>query len=329
MQEAAITPRYHPRRMMHFHNGDIAASLARRAGVPGRHVPFRESLVGGPVQPNLPLHEWVEARAAFLSEHYGEHLLRVRNELLEQEKVIDRAHEEEEVVLWFEHDLYCLVHLLYLLSRLSKVRRISLIWSSEPLGTQSEEDLFARFDSRAAIIPAMNTAANLAWRAFTSSDPTALNRFLAADVADFPFLRDGFLLHASRFPSTGNGLGEVERRAVEGIDAGANDFVSLFSRFDKTPPRFGFGDGEFLRHLKHLASAAVPVITIIGEEKANPPKALFTLTPAGRNMMEGKIDFVEINNPNFWLGGAHLTRERMWRWDAEERQIVPSQPVVS
>jgi hypothetical protein len=315
--------------MMHLHNGDIAASLARRAGVPGRHMPFRESLVGGPVQPNLPLHEWVEARAAFLSEQYGEHLLRVRNELLEQEKVIDRAHEEEEVVLWFEHDLYCLVHLLYLLSRLSKVRRISLIWCSEPLGTQSEEDLFARFDSRAAITPAMNTAANLAWRAFTSSDPTALNRFLSADVADFPFLRDGFLLHASRFPSTHSGLGEVERRAVEGIDAGANDFVSLFTRFDQKPPRFGFGDGEFLRHLKHLASAAVPVITIIGEEKANPPKALFTLTPAGRNMMEGKIDFVEINNPRFWLGGAHLTRERMWRWDAGQRQIVPSQPAVS
>ena len=315
--------------MMHFHNGDIAASLARRAGVPGRHVPFRESLVGGPVQPNLPLHEWVESRAAFLSEQYGEHLLRVRNDLLEQEKVIDHAHEEEEVVLWFEHDLFCLVHLLYLFSRLSKVRRLSLIWCPQPLGTQSEEDLFNLFQSRAAVTPAMNSAAKLAWSAFTSPDPTSLNLFLDSNVAEFPFLRDGLLLHASRFPSTRNGLGEVERRAVEGIDAGAVDFVSLFTRFDQSPPRFGFGDGEFLRHLKHLASAAVPVITIIGEEKANPPKALFALTPAGRNMMEATVDFVEINNPNFWLGGAHLTRERMWRWDAVQRQIVPSQPAVS
>jgi hypothetical protein len=315
--------------MMHFHNGDVAASLARRAGVPGRHVPFRESLVGGPVQPNLPLHQWVEARAAFLSEQYGEHLLRVRNDLLEQENVIDRAHEEEEVVLWFEHDLFCLVHLLYLFSRLSKVRRLSLIWCAQALGTQTEEELFNLFQSRAAVTPAMSSAAKLAWSAFTNGDPTSLNRFLSADVADFPFLRDGFLLHASRFPSTRNGLGEVERRAVEGIDAGAGDFVALFTRFDRSPPRFGFGDGEFLRHLKHLASAAVPVITIIGEEKANPPKALFSLTPAGRNMMEGTVDFVEINNPSFWLGGAHLTRERMWRWDAEQRQIVASQPAAS
>ncbi len=134
--------------MIHFHNGDVAASLARRAGVPGRHVPFRESLVGGPVRPNLPMHEWVEERALFLSEHYGEKLLRIRNELLEQELNLDKAREEEEIVLWFEHDLFCLVHLLYLFSRLSKARRITLIWSPQPLGTQSEEDLFNLFQSR-------------------------------------------------------------------------------------------------------------------------------------------------------------------------------------
>lgn len=320
--------------MIHFHNGDIAASLARRAGVPGRHVPFRESLVGGPVHPNLELHQWVEERALFLAEHHGENLLRVRNELLEQELALDRAREEEEVVLWFEHDLFCLVHLLYLLSRLSKCRRITLIWCPQPLGTQTEEDLFNLFQSRAAVLPAMTTAAGLAWRAYTSDDPASLNRFLGADIADFPFLRDGLLLHASRFPSTRNGLGEVERRAVEAIDAGASDFVSLFTRFDKDPPRFGFGDGEFLRHLKHLASVAVPVITIIGEEKANPPKALFSITPAGRNVIDGTVDFIEINVGNgsqagFWLGGAHLTRERMWRWDAALRQIVPSQTAAS
>jgi hypothetical protein len=315
--------------MIHFHNGDVAASLARRAGVPGRHVPFRESLVGGPVRPKLPMHEWVEERAQFLTEHYGEKLLRVRNELLEQELNIDKAKEEEEIVLWFEHDLYCLVHLLYLMSRLTKARRITLIWCPTPLGTQSEEDLFNLFQSRAAITPAMANAASLAWKAFTNDDPTALNRFIDDDVADFPFLRDGFRLHASRFPSTRNGLGEVERRAVEAIDNGAADFASLFPRFDSQPPRFGFGDGEFLRHLKHLASVAVPVITIIGEEKANPPKALFSITPAGRNVMEGAIDFIDINNADFWLGGAHLTRERMWRWDAGLRQIVPSQPAAS
>src|SRR3954447_9003694 len=127
--------------MIHLHNGDVVADAARRAGVPGRHVPYRETLVSGPVRPNLGAQEWIEERARFLSEHYGENLLRVRNELLEQEQSLDRAREEEEVVLWFEHDLFCLANLLYLLSRLTKCRRLSLVWSPRPLGTQEDEEI--------------------------------------------------------------------------------------------------------------------------------------------------------------------------------------------
>jgi hypothetical protein len=163
-----------------------------------------------------------------------------------------------------------------------------------------------------------------AWRAYTSDDATALNRFISKDSGDFAFLRDGFRLHGSRFPSVRNGLGEVEKRAMEGIVAGVTDFLSLFTRFDQSPPRFGFGDGEFLRHLRKLASCAVPVITITEVEGENPPKALFAVTPVGQTILDGKADFIDLNNAGFWLGGAHLTRERMWRWDEQRQAVVAS-----
>src|SRR4051794_38344732 len=313
--------------MIHLHNGDVVADAARRAGVPGRHVPYRETLVSGPVRPNLGAQEWVEERARFLAEHYGENLLRVRNELLEQEQLLDHAREEE-VVLWFEHDLFCMANLLYLLSRLSKVRRLSLVWCAKPLGAQEDVDIFQQYHSRYAVAPAMMNAGAMAWRAYISEEATDLNKLLDADFVDFPFLREGFVLHASRFPSVRNGLGEVEQRALAGIEAGATDFASLFARFDQSPPRFGFGDGEFLRHLRRLATCAVPMITIIEAENERPPQALFSLTPAGKNVLEGKVDFIELNNAGFWLGGAHLTRARLWRWDGDQRRIV-SPPAAS
>src|SRR5947209_8598740 len=198
--------------MIHIHNGDSIANTARAAGLPGRHLPFRETLISGPVRPNLGAQEWIEERARFLSDYFGENLLRVRNDLLEQEQMLDRAREEEEVVLWFEHDLFCLVNLLYLLSRLSKCRRLSLVWCSRPLGTEDGEEIFKQYHSRYAVAPAMLNAATLAWRAYTSEDALELNKLLDADFVDFPFLRDGFVLHASRFPSLYNGLGEVEQR---------------------------------------------------------------------------------------------------------------------
>jgi hypothetical protein len=309
--------------VLHIHNGDSTAMMARRANIPGRHVPFRETLITGPVRAGLPEQEWIEERARFLSESYEQNLLRTRTELLDQELLLDQSRHEDELVLWFEYDLFCLINFLYLLGRLGKARHLSIIWCPNPLGAMDEEELFKVFDSRAAAQPSMLRTAASAWEAYTSDDATALNRFVA-DSTDFPFLREGFRLHASRFPSKRNGLGEVEKRAMAGIAAGATDFMSLFTRFDEAPPRFGFGDGEFLRHLRRLASCAVPMITINEVPGETPPKALFALTPAGQTVLDGKADFIDLNNAGFWLGGAHLTRERMWRWDEQRHEIVAS-----
>ena len=169
--------------------------------------------------------------------------------------------------------------------------------------------------------PLMLRIAAEAWKGYTAPDAAALNRFVVQDWPDFPFLRDGMTLHAMRYPSTRNGLGEVEQRAMAGIDAGASDFGSLFARFDANPPRYGFGDGEFLRHLRRLASCAVPMITINESGETTPPKALFGITPAGRKVLAGEADFIELNNAGFWFGGALLKAGHLWRWDPQGREL--------
>ncbi len=46
--------------MIHIHNGDSVVVASRRANIPGRHVPFRESLIAGPVPAGLSQHDWIE-----------------------------------------------------------------------------------------------------------------------------------------------------------------------------------------------------------------------------------------------------------------------------
>jgi hypothetical protein len=307
--------------MIHLHNGDSVAITARRALLPGRHVAYHESLISGPVRFGLKQNEWVEERARFGAPYFGEHLLRLRNDLLEQEQLLDAIRDDEEIVLWFEHDLFCLTNFLYLLVRLSKARRLSTVWCPRALGSMSEEELVTTYMSRAAVPPLMLRIAAEAWKGYTAPDATALNRFVQQDWPDFPFLRDGMTLHAMRFPSTRNGLGEVERRAMSAIDAGATEFGSLFARLDANPPRYGLGDGEFLRHLRRLASCAVPMITITETGDGAPPKALFGITPAGRKVLAGEADFIELNNADQWLGGVHLTGDSLWRWDPAAREL--------
>jgi hypothetical protein len=313
--------------VIHIHNGDITAALARRAGVPGEHLSLRESLIAGPVPPDVD----IETRARFLADAYGHNLLRQRNDLIEQNRALDAATAHDEIVLWFEYDLFCLVHLLAMLDRFATHPRLSLVWCRDPLGTRNEAEIPPLFDERTRVGPAMSGLARDAWAAYTSPDPAALNDFLLpSDRANFPFLPEGLTLHASRFPSVRNGLGAIERRALALIADGASNFVPLFARIDEEPPRFGFGDTELLRSLRAIAWCAVPLITITETvaDKA-PPKLLFALTPAGAEVMNGSVDYAVVNDADYWLGGVRITKEHVWRWDEARRQIIPSRSAGS
>jgi len=293
--------------MIHIHNGDVVAAFARRSGIPGEHVSYRESLVMGPV---ITGENWIENRAHALAQRYGEDLLRVRTELLEQEQFLHAAPSQGEIVLWFEHDLYCLVHLVHLLQRFGEAR-VSVVWCPDPLAYNDERGLHLLFESRAAATPSMLALAREAWSAYTSPDPSSLNELIARDTRDFPFLREGLTLHASRFPSTRNGLGAIEQQALELIAAGTSDWVSLFDQLNSRVPRFGFGDAEVFASLRAVATSAVPLVNINGDV----PKAIVTITPAGENVLRGEVDDLSVNDPDRWLGGVHLTKENVWRWD--------------
>ena len=301
--------------MINIHNGDVIAIAAKRVGIPGEHLPFRETLVVGPIPPE---EKWIEMRAKFLSGRYGEELLRSSNSLFQQQQAIAAAATHDEVVLWFEHDLFCLINLLYLLQRLD---RALLVWSPEPLAMFEDVGLKQMFDSRTLVLPEVREAARAAWNVYASSDPRSLNRLIAKDQRDFPFLRDGLALHASRFPSIRNGLGSVENRILSLIAVGATEFATLFAAFDTAPPRFGFGDSEVLAALRDLANRKVPLITMT-EAEGTPPKAILALTPQGEEVMKGLADDMKINPPDGWLGGVHITADLPYRWDEAKKVIL-------
>jgi len=305
--------------LIHIHNGDLVAERVRHSDVPGRHVPFRESLVTGRVVPGS---DWIESRARALHDGNGRDLLRIRTDLVEQEQFLEAVRNEDEIVLWFEHDLYCLVHFVHLLQRLDGAR-VSAIWSPEQLGDEDERSLHLLFESRRAVTPAMTRIAKDVWQDYTSSDPTRLNRWLTSESEEFPFLREGLALHAARFPSTRNGLGSIEQQALELIASGTGDFASLFETISGGAPRLGLTDTELYRLMCGIAWNAAPLATIAGDF----PKVMCTITPAGEKVLAGEVDALAVNEPDFWLGGAHVTRENAWRWDGN--RIVSSRSAAS
>ena len=135
--------------LINIHNGDAMLIYAKREGLPGEHIAYRESLVSGPV---VPAGDWLSARAHFLASAFREELLRTSNSLFEQEQHLDAAAQHDEIVLWFEHDLFCLINFLYLLNRFRE-RNVSFVWCSDPLALREPADLQLLSESRMPATP--------------------------------------------------------------------------------------------------------------------------------------------------------------------------------
>ena len=301
--------------MIHIHNGDITAAMARKAGFPGEHVAFREALVGGQVRDG---EDWISVRSRYLARVHGHDLLRTSNALFEQEQMLASTSTHDEVVLWFEHDLFCLIHLLYIMQKVP-ASKTYLVWHDHPIGQLQPEEMWKVYQRRVALTPDMVSIGRDAWRAYTSIDPRDLNSLLTKNPRSFPFLSEGLALHAARFPSTRNGLGVVEQRILEFLSEGARDFEALFNRFSRAQPRFGFGDSEILRHLRDLASRPVPLVKML--EAAGSTNAALDITDEGIAALAGGDDIAR-NGIDMWLGGAHLTPDHIWRWDPQKEAIV-------
>jgi hypothetical protein len=329
--------------MLHIHNGESSANTLRQSTVAGEHFAFRDALIGGATPAGLDHADWRRLRATHLSASYGVDREKCEMDLLRQEEILASYVDHDEVVLWFEHDLFCQVNLIYLLDWFSRrdlgPTKLSLICIGEfagvedfrGLGQLTVDQLSSLFDLRHEVTAAELELAVSAWSAYRSPDPTAIESLLSGDTSAMPFLGAALRCHLARFPSVRNGLGRVESRGLELIARGIDKFADLFWQFGAREPIYGLGDFQFWLALKQLGTAPNPFLTfengqslhgLIDSTKLNKTKVV--LTPQGEAALRGEADYVEMNGVDEWLGGVHLQTDRVWRWDEASEKIVPA-----
>ena len=331
--------------MLHIHNGDCSADIAKQSSLPGEHVAWRESLITGPTPVGHLGDDWRRLRAQHLSEAYGVELQECEQGLLSQEETLATFGEHDEVVLWFEHDLFCQLHLLYLLNwfwrRDLRKTKLSLVCVADfpgkegfhGLGELMPHEFTSLFPTRQPVTRAQLDLATSAWQAYCSANPTDIGQVLQTDTSALPFLDAALRVHLERFPAAKNGLGRIENRALQLIHDGLNRFSDLFAKFSEAEPVYGLGDAQFWLALRRLSAASQPLITIkgIANEEINQHvltpdivrSAKLRLTDLGEAVLKGEADFLAFNRIDLWLGGVHLhNQETLWRWDENPRALV-------
>jgi hypothetical protein len=339
--------------MLHIHNGDCAANIAKQTAIPGEHFAFREALLDGPTPAEFKGADFRLVRARHLWQLYGVELNQGLQNLRAQEEKLASCPEHEEVVLWFEHDLFCQIHLIYLLDWFRQkglgTTKLSLVCVGEfpgrknfrGLGELTPPEFASLFPARQPVTQTQLELAVAAWQAYCSPDPTDIEAFLqaeAAALAALPFLAAALAAHLRRFPSTRNGLGQIENRALQLIADGVNRFSDLFAKFGEAEPVYGLGDAQFWTAVRRMMSGREPLIEIEGlatepidiERKLLTPeiidKAKFKVTEVGKAMLRNEADFVFTGHIDYWLGGVELLGSRnLWRWDEEAKTVILSQ----
>ena len=190
--------------MLHVTNGESVS--IRDTGLPGRVLCWMDVLTEGPVPRGLSLRELSRVRERFIIEFFS--LPSAEVSFAERDRTIGEFRDHEEVVLWFEHDLFDQLQLIQILDWFSSqdlgAVRLALICHDSYLGPMRAEQLTPLFETRHTVTAAELKTARAAWAAFCSPEPLGLAALLDQDTSALPFLRAAVLRHLQQFPALRN-----------------------------------------------------------------------------------------------------------------------------
>jgi hypothetical protein len=294
--------------MLHITNGDCAVRVLSRA-VQGEILPWRDVLHEGPVHAGLPLAELSRRRAAFIASAGWGSSSDVAASFRQRDERLAAAASEDEIVLWFEHDLYDQLQLLQLLDWFAArpQPRLSLVCEAEYLGTMTPARAAELFRTRRSLASQELRQASAVWGAFGSADPRAI---ALEPVPGLPFVAPALQRLLEEYPWTTDGLSRLERQVLEALRDGPLAFEELYVRaHHRREDPVWLGETVLAWHLERLAADG-----ILFESD------LCSISERGNEVLEGRLDAWSFPRRPRWIGGHELRNGRL-RWDYGLRAI--------
>jgi hypothetical protein len=310
--------------MLHITDGESVAGTLRESALPGDIAIYGDLMCEGPAPASLSSEAWRETRAVFYADAGYATFEDARQYLKSCDDALAASSRHEETVLWLDHRLSNQLILIKALDWFSRQAprgaKLSLI-SDQPvdLGRLTADRLASLLPTRLHVTSSQFLLAQAAWNAFTSPDPTDIERLLETDISPLPFLPAALRRHLEQFPSIDNGLSRTERQALSVLrDTGPVPGQRVFVTVQNLEQPPFMGNLSFYRLLDGLATASNP---LVGTSNSGN----YTITETGLRVLDGREDQIRLNGIDHWLGGAHLKGDAAaWRWDRASKHLVAS-----
>jgi hypothetical protein len=327
-------------RMLHVLNGTATSGTLEQSNVLGTYVAYFDALTDGPVPGGLSDQEMREVRARYVASRgwaeYGEAMETARA----WDAALEGFADYDEVVLWFEHDLFdqllLIRHLDWFARRDLGSTKLTLICIDafpgvEPfhgLGQLTADQLESLVDTRRPVTTSQTNVARRAWAAFTSPEPTAFAQLLTDDTRALRFLDGAVRRQLQEYPAVSNGLPRTEREILTILEtSGPMRPDDLFSAEQRREERVYMGDASFWWRVEALGAGPHPLVSLdVAPRVDHLPDGKVAITPVGRDILAGKKDWIDLAGFDRWLGGVHLkTPGLIWRWSEESGQLQGGQ----
>jgi hypothetical protein len=335
--EQHMVTRSAPQRFLHVANGTCTTRIIEAAAIPGTSSIWADPLHDGPVPGGMSDEELLEVRARHLAEPTERAYVDTVNGLRGWRHIIESHEAYDELVLWFEHDLFDQLALIQILSwirqRLPRAKLVSLVcigsFPGRPtfkgLGELTPDELASLLETRRVVSDAQYSLAALAWDAFREPTPEALDNLRRTDTAALPYLAAAVARFLQEYPWTTDGLSRSERRLLELAAPGPIDLMAAFPRMHEGEDAYYITDTSIAEMAETLSRTAPPLLTLASGRTAesHPLQGSVMLTDAGRAVLAGQLDRIAACGIDRWLGGVHLrSGAELWRWDDENQRIT-------
>ncbi len=290
--------------ILHITNGDSFTQKLKQLNLDGDIITWREMLCEGKTLSTVGSESFWKTRFEFLNKNYKVSKSWFVEKTLKEYRSLCNHKQQDQIVLWFEYDLFCQVNMLAVISWLKTHRRhaqISLVCSGEQEGQDrlfalcelSDEQLRKLYDNRVELSQDDIEYADYVWQLYCSDNPMRLENLGDFGNYQFDYLKDAVQAHLRRFPSLRNGLNSFENQVLSIAEekelASKREFVGAVLR-EENP--YGYGDTQISRMMGRLK----PLFTSF-----NPVK----LNKKGLQVLEGQTNYYAfLRNNETYLGGA-------------------------
>jgi hypothetical protein len=316
--------------IVHVCNGNSTADSLSLADLPGEIRVWADALDQGPVLPVSDQEHW-KVRGEFWSSRA---LREADGKLAAYDHGVDEAAAADELILWFEHDLFDQLALIRLLARLARrglpaqltivsIDRHPEVPNFLGLGQLKPEQLAELWPRRTPLSRDAIDEAVTAWIAVTAADPRALP-FLTKRIKAMPFLAGALERQLEEYPDPTSGMSRTERQVLAAIARGETTAGAIVKAVHAIDPRYPITDHVLFWTLRVLGRCGFLDGAPEGPPSAEVLKSTnVSVTARGREALAGAIDRVHECGIDDWRGGVHLTgKGPVWRWDGAQRKLI-------